>query len=152
MRLAALILLALPQGGVVVPGESLGGVRLGATPVAVTAAWGPRHGVCGNCRQRTWYFNYVRFQPQGLGVEFRGGRVAALFTLWSPSGWRTREGLRTGDPERRVAALYRRLERRSCGRYDVLVLARRATRTHVYIYEGKVWGFGVSRAVVPPCR
>lgn len=159
MALAILLLLAAsgtavarPVGGLVVPGRGLGGVNLGATPRAVLAAWGSSYGVCRDCRHRTWYFNSVPYQPQGTGVEFRQGRVAALFTIWSPTGWHTTEGLRTGDPERRVTELYGLLSRRTCGLYDVLVLARGSTRTQFYVYNSRVWGFGVSRASVPPCR
>ena len=71
---------AVPVRGLVVEGRSLGGVRLGVRPQAVTASWGRAHGVCRSCGFSTWYFNYVRFKPQGLGVVFSGGRVVALFT------------------------------------------------------------------------
>jgi hypothetical protein len=143
---------APPVGGLVVPGRGLGGLKLGAAPRAVLASWGSSYGVCRDCRNRTWYFNLVRYQPQGAGVEFRSGRVAALFTIWSPTGWHTSEGLHTGDPERRIDELYGLLSRRTCGLYDVLVLPRGSTRTQFYVYSGRVWGFGVSRASVPPCR
>lgn len=143
---------ALPLRGLVVEGRSLGGVQLGVAPEAVTASWGRAHGVCRSCRFDTWYFNYVRFEPQGLGAVFRDGRVVALFTHWSPTGWHTTAGVRTGDPEQRVTELYPRLTRHSCGKYDVLVHARGSGRTQFYVYAGKVWGLGVSRAWVPPCR
>jgi hypothetical protein len=143
---------ALPFRGLVVEGRSLGGVRLGVRPQAVIKKWGRTHAVCRSCRFRTWYFNYVRFKPQGLGVVFGGGRVVALFTHWSPMGWHTAAGLRTGDPERRAMQLYPRLTRHSCGKYDVLVHAKGSGRTQFYVYDGKVWGLGVSRAWVPPCR
>ena len=57
-----------------------------------------------------------------------------------------------GDPERRVLEIYPGVTRQSCGRYDVLVHARGSGRTQFYVYEGEVWGLGVSRASVPPCR
>jgi hypothetical protein len=160
MRVATLALLALvlaapahglPPRGLVVEGRSLGGLRLGVGPKAVTTKWGA-HAVCRSCRFRTWYFNYVRFKPQGLGAVFRRGRVVALFTHWAPAGWHTAKGLRNGDPERRAIELYPRLTRLSCGKYDVLVHARGSTRTQIYVYEGEVWGLGISRGWVPPCR
>jgi hypothetical protein len=143
---------ALPLRGLVVEGRSVGGVRLGMRPAEVTAKWGRRHGICRSCRFRTWYFNYVRFKPQGLGAVFSGGRVVALFTHWSPTGWHTNTGVRTGDPERRVTEFYPRLTRHSCGHYDVLVHARGRERTQFFVYDGKVWGLGISRESVPPCR
>ena len=96
MRLAAALAAAVvavpvataapPRIGVLVPGKSLGRLALGATPAQVRAAWGPRHGTCRGCRAPTWYFNFARFEPEGAGVTFRGGRAVALFTLWAPKG------------------------------------------------------------------
>src|SRR5919202_255612 len=89
--------LALPQHGVLVPGRSLGGLRLGATRAEVRTAWGASYGRCRGCADETWYFTYRAFTPQGAGVSFRSGRAVALFTLWSPPGWRTSRGLTIGD-------------------------------------------------------
>ncbi len=141
-----------PRAGVVVPGESFGGLRLGATRGQVRAAWGRRYGVCRGCSQPTWYFNYVAFEPPGVGVSFRDGRAEAYFTLWSPGGWRTREGLRVGDPAARAAALYGALPRVECENYAALVLRRSAADTLVYLVEDRVFGFGLSRAGAPACR
>jgi hypothetical protein len=143
---------APPRTGVVVPGERLGGLSLGATRAQVRSAWGPRFGVCRDCREQTWYFNYRRFLPQGVGVTFRRGRVAALFTLWSPRGWRTSRGLQVGDPAARIAGLYGPLLRVSCGTYAVLTLRRARTTTSFYVVDEQVWGFGLSRSTDPACR
>ena len=83
------VALGLPQHGLVVPGQSLGGLRLGATKAQVQATWGPRYGRCRDCTALTWYFTYRRFQPQGAGVSFRSGRADQLFTIWGPPGWHT---------------------------------------------------------------
>jgi hypothetical protein len=143
---------ALPEPATLVPGESLGGLRLGATAARVTAAWGPTHGVCRSCRQTTWYFNYRPFEPQGAGVELRRGRVSALFTLWQPPGWRTPEGLRLGDDASRVTALYGPLPRVRCAGYDALTLRRGRTLTAFYVLRDELWGFGLARAGARPCR
>jgi len=143
---------ALPQNGVVDPGRSLGGLRLGATAAGVRAAWGGDFGHCRGCGRTTWYFTYRRYAAQGAGVELRGGRVAALFTLWSPAGWHTRQGLRIGDPSSRIGALYGPVARRTCRSYYALVLRQGAAVTAFYVVDEKVWGFGLSRPEVPVCR
>jgi hypothetical protein len=85
-------------------------------------------------------------------VEFRGRSVAALFTLWSPTGWRTREGLQIGDDETRITNLYGRLPRTHCTTYDAYLLARGRSTTAFYVFSGKVWGFGLNRRSLPVCR
>ena len=134
-----------PRAGLVIPGSSLGGLELGATRAEVRAAWGARYGVCRDCRAPTWYFNFKPFEPQGAGVTFRKGRAVALFTMWSPPGWRTTRGLRIGDPEFRIEAVYGSLFRVGCGRYSALTLPGRGVTTSFYVVDGQVWGFGLTR-------
>lgn len=143
---------APPKAGVVVPGKTLGGLSLGATRAQVRTAWGPRFGVCRDCREPTWYFNLRPFEPQGAGVTFRRGRVVALFTVWSPPGWRTDQGLRIGDPAARIAGLYGPLLRVNCGTYFAMTLGRGRTTTLVYVVDEQVWGFGLSPQGEPACR
>lgn len=141
-----------PRAGLLVPGKSLGGLSLGATQAQVSAAWGSRHGVCRDCRAPTWYFNLRPFEPQGAGVTFRRGRAVALFTVWSPQGWRTDRGLRIDDPAAQIAGLYGSLLRVNCGTYAAMTLKRGRTITSFYLVDEKVWGFGLSRAGEPTCR
>lgn len=143
---------ALPKEGLLVPGRSLAGVRLGATRAEVLSGWGRRHGVCRGCRRTTWYFTYQPFAPQGAGVEFRRGRAVALFTLWAPAGWTTRVGLRIGDPAGRISELYGPLERTTCRGYSGYRLPQRGSITTFYVDNEKVWGFGLSRPGIPLCR
>jgi hypothetical protein len=150
--LVSALAVTLPLQGTVVPAKSVAGIRLGASPAQVRATWGRAFGVCTDCTQRTWYFTYTRYEPQGAGVEFRGKRVAALFTLWSPSGWRTAQGLRIGDSEGRVTAVYGPLTKLDCGTYDAYQLPRGRVATDFYVFDGKVWGFAVTRSDVPVCR
>ena len=162
MRFAAAIALAFslaapaaaapPSAGVLVPGRSLGGIELGTTKAAVERRWGRAYGVCRGCARETWYFNYYAFQPRGAGVELRNGRVAAVFTLYQPAGWRTGRGLVLGDSVARVTALYGALVRRECGGYAALVLPRGETTTAFYVLADKLWGFGLSGRGVPVCR
>jgi hypothetical protein len=143
---------APPGAGVLVPGRSLGGIELGATKAEVERRWGRAYGVCRGCAAETWYFNYFAFQPRGAGVELRKGRVAAVFTLYQPLGWRTERGLELGDSVARVTSLYGALARRECGGYAVLVLPRRGATTAFYILEDQLWAFGLFRPGLPLCR
>lgn len=146
------VVLALPQGGVFVPGKSLGGVRLGAAERQVRAAWGPYVGVCRGCQRRTLYFTYGRFEQTGAGAEFRRGRAVALFTLWVPTGWRTDRGVRLGDTELSVSGEYGVLPRVQCGHYHALVLRRGGTVSAFYFKNDVLWAFGLLRASAPICR
>jgi hypothetical protein len=143
---------APPRAGILAPGQSLGGLRLGMAQRAVKAAWGRSYGVCRGCADPTWYFNYVAFEPQGAGVSFRAGRVAAVFTLWSPSGWRSTDGLRLGNPRARITAQYPRAGRTTCNGYYALTVGTGASRTDFYVANGRLWAFGLRRPSVPPCR
>jgi len=148
----AAIVLGLPQHATVVPGRSFAGLQLGATGMQVRAVWGRRYGVCRGCPRPTWFFTYERFTPQGAAVAFRGGAAESFYTLRAPPGWHTNRGLRIGDPEARVTALYGVLPRAECGTYSALVLQRGAGETQFYVYAGKVWGFGLSSAGAPRCH
>lgn len=161
-RLLAVALLAVaaagtaeaapPAEGVVVPGRSFAGVRLGMTGQEVLSMWGTRHGVCRACRRTTWYFNLERFAPEGAGVELRKGRVVAAFTLWKPSGWRTREGLVLGETTPRITEVYGPLTKVECGRYYALTIPHGRTVTALYVADDRLWGFGLMRQDVPVCR
>src|SRR5262249_51067189 len=122
MVVAALAALALglPVHGVVVPGQSFAGMRLGATPAQVRTAWGSHSARCRDCVRTTLYFTYKDFQPQGAGAGFSAGRATTYFTLWAPRGWRTNRGLKIGDPEIRISSIYEAMPRFECGTYAVL--------------------------------
>jgi hypothetical protein len=144
---------ALPVHGTLVPGRSLGGVHLGEKAGAVQAALGRRYGVCRGCRTTTWYFTYRPFTRQGLGVEFRGGRVAAVYTIWRPAGWSAPKGLRLGAVEAQVTDLAGPLVVLACAGYDALTRDSTAdVRTAYYILDGELWGFGLLPAHANPCR
>jgi hypothetical protein len=143
---------APPRQGLLVPGRSLGGVTLGMAGPQVLGQWGRRHGVCRGCARTTWYFNERPFAPRGAGVELRRGRVAAVFTVWRPMGWQTNEGLVLGDVEARITEIYGAMRRVECGGYSALVLRRGGAVTAFYVYDGALWGFGLMRPDVAPCR
>jgi hypothetical protein len=114
---------SLPERGVLVAGESLGGLRLKMTQAEVREAWGTSYGRCRNCADPTW-----------------------------PAGWRTSRGLAIGDAEARATTLHGSLLVVHCQGYDALVASRRHTQTAIYVRDGTVWGFGLSSAAVPVCR
>ncbi len=154
---AALVLAApaaagLPRGGTLVPGRSLGGVRLGESVGSVRAALGTFYGVCHGCRSRTWYFTYRAFQRRGLAVELGHGKVSGVYTLWRPPGWHAAHGLRLGMKPLVVHERIGNLRTIPCAGYDALVADSAGARTVYYLYGGRLWGFGLFRSGVDPCR
>ena len=141
-----------PPAGVLDPGRSLGGVRLGATKPQVERAWGRAYGVCPRCARETWYFNLFAFQPRGAAVEFRNGRVAAVFTVYQPLGWRARGGPSLGDPIGDVTTEYGALTRIECGDYYALVLPRNRSLTVFYALGERLWAFALQASRAPVCR
>jgi hypothetical protein len=140
-----------PQRGLFVPGESLGGVRIGRTKADVQRVWGATFGRCRDCPRTIWYFNYQPFAPEGVGVAFEGGRVTHVFTLWQPDGWRTPAGLRLDEPAAEIARTYGPLDRRECNRYYALVESRGGAQSAYYVFENEVWGFGLTVPDASPC-
>jgi hypothetical protein len=140
----------VPRHGVLIPGRSLAGVRLGDTGRTVRALWGSSYGVCGRCAEPTWYFTDAL--SQGVGVSFRGGRAAALFTLGSPRGWHTREGLRLGDGLERVHAFYTGLSWLECIGYVALSMRGSGAVTSIYATGDSVYGFALTRPGESVCR
>ncbi len=142
----------LPRGGTLVPGRSLGGIALGETKQAVRAALGAGFGVCNDCARPTWYFTYKRFDQHGLAVEFQGGRVAAVYTVWKPSGWHSTNGLRLGASPLQVHRRAGSLHTITCNAYEALVSDRPSSRTAYYLYNGSLWAFGLFLPNSSPCR
>jgi hypothetical protein len=142
---------APPRQAEFVPARSLAGVRLGMTPAQVLQAWGKRHGVCRTCVDRTWYFNYRPFTPEGAGAVFRRGRVVHVFTVWRPSGWKTPEGLVLGAPASDVSRIYGSLDRRPCTSYHALLKPGKRVESVFYVFRAKLWGFGLILKNASPC-
>jgi hypothetical protein len=142
---------ALPRAGTLVPGRSLGGVRLGEPAGAVRAALGRFYGVCRGCARSTWYFTYGRFDQHGLAVELARGRVSALYTLWQPAGWKRDDGLALGADSAEVTRGVAMLSI-ECGDYSVLARDAKGVRTAYYVVGSQLWGFGLMAAGADPCR
>jgi hypothetical protein len=143
----------LPRAGVLVPGRSLGGIRLGESPRAVRAALGTFYGTCRACPHRTWYFTYAPFDKHGLAVEFTHGRVSGVYTLWRPAGWRdVQHKLGFGSSVLTVHRATRASRTITCHGYAALVRDSFAARTAYYLDRGRLWGFGLFRRGDSPCR
>jgi hypothetical protein len=142
----------LPRSGVLVPGRSLGGIRLGESPGAVRAALGTFYGICRGCPQRTWYFTYAPFDKHGLAVEFTRGKVSGVYTLWRPAGWHAPHKLGFGSPVLAVHKLTGASRTITCRGYDALVRDSARARTAYYLFNGRLWGFGLFRRGTSPCR
>jgi hypothetical protein len=144
---------APPSAGVLVPGQSLGGVRLGWPLARVERVWGSTFGRCRDCPEETRYFNRVPFRPEGAAVVLRGGRVVAVLTLWAPPRWHTDRNVYVGEPERRVRTTHGAVRQVSCPGYEALVLRRREpVQTVVFVVDGRVWGFGLLADGERVCR
>ena len=104
--LLAALAMTLPQHGVLAPGKSLAGVRLNDPITTVTRRLGPTHATCRVCDEQTWFFHYRGVPNEGVAVVLKRSRVAAIFTLGAPHGWRTTEGLVLGEPLARVVEVY----------------------------------------------
>lgn len=75
-----------PSAGVVVPGQSIGGITIGMTQAQVKAAWGPGYEVCGSpCGSLvTWIFEYPG-QDAVLGAAVKFSTPAGTTTTVSSS-------------------------------------------------------------------
>ena len=150
--LAAPAAAGLPRPGALVPGRSLGGVRLGESPQAVRAALGRFYGACRACPNRTWYFTYRPFAKQGVAVELEHGSVSAVYTLWRPAGWHAPHGLRFGATPLTVHQRVGTLRTITCHGYEALVRDSAQVRTAYFLFDGRLWGFGLFRRGAAPCR
>ena len=120
---------AVPARGTLVPGSSLGGIRLGDTPALVRARWGGGYTRCAICPGTTWLY-MIRGAKRlaGVAVTFRGGRAVAVFTLGAPVGWRSTRGLAVGDPATRIGTCTAALDYSRCVGYGALSSASRRRR------------------------
>jgi hypothetical protein len=146
----------LPSSGVLVPHESLAGVRLGDSPAEVRTVLGSRYTVCKACAAPSWfYFRRGDFtgDESGLGVSFRKGRVTAVYTLGYLRGWRTPQGLKVGQDQQRMRRLYgSTLHLTECVGY--MAHSRRGPKavTTFFTVEAFVSGFALTLPSEPVCR
>jgi hypothetical protein len=143
-----------PARGVLEPGKSLAGVHLGDTMARVRQLWGQTYKVCQErqCTDPTWYFIYPQGEPLGASVRFKNGRVVTIFTLGSPKGWRTSEGLMIGEQVNRINQLYGKLTWNVCIGYGAMTMRTNTAVTSIYTTGEAVYGFALSRPGEPVCN
>ncbi|MEI8105767.1 MAG: hypothetical protein WCH31_08000 [Actinomycetes bacterium] len=138
---------ALPSRGVFIAGQSLAGVRLGDTMDQVKQRLGPKYVQCGSqCADPTWLFTYRAGEPLGMAVRFQKKKVVAVFTLGTPTGWKSSKGLKLFDPIATVYQYYTPNGEVRCVGFDALTISNPAGTSAVYAAAGVVYGFAL---VVP---
>jgi hypothetical protein len=144
----------LPARGILKPGQSLAGVKLGDTMARVKELWGQNYKVCADrqCGYPTWYYIYPKGEPLGASVRFRKGKVVTIFTLGSPTGWRTAEGLLIGEQIDRINQLYGKLTWSVCVGYGAMSMRSGQAVTSIYTTGEAVYGFALSRPSEPVCN
>jgi hypothetical protein len=146
---------AFPSAGVLAPGKSLGGVELGMTMDQVKKLWGSQYKLCpkSDCKNAVvWYYIYPRGEPLGAAVRFRHQHVSAVFTLGSPAGWHTSEGLGVGEQVDRVNALYGQLAWHVCIGYGAMSMRTGNTVTSIYTTGEAVYGFAITAPNEAVCQ
>jgi len=137
----------LPANGVLVRGESLGGVELGDTAAQVISKWGSDFTVLPGL-PTTWL--YVTERGTGAGVSFRGGVVTGVFTLGMPDGWHTSNGIRVGT-------LFGKFNDMSgsttaCSGYGAVSTRSGQAVTSILTIGNSVYGFELTRPSEPVCH
>jgi hypothetical protein len=142
---------ALPKQGVLVPGRSLAGVKLGDSAETVRRLWGQHFVVCDTCEPMTWFYLYATGDPVGAGVTFRRGRVTAVFTLGMALGWRSASGVRVGqlldtnDPDADGSW-------EMCSGFAVRSQPSERAVTSILTLGPAVYGFSLTRPSEPVCH
>jgi hypothetical protein len=138
-----------PVNGVLVPGESLGGIRLGDTGGKVLALWGRDFTMLPG-QPMTWLYMSPTGDPYGAGVSFREGKVTAIFTLGGNPGWRRSDGLRVGqlfqkfnDPNGKTTG---------CVGYGATSTRRGNVVTSILTNGQSIYGFALTRPSEPVCH
>ena len=133
----------LPTRGLVIPGVSFAGVKIGDTEQRVRAVWGSKYVTCKYCTDTTWLYEYQFGEPLGAAARFEKNKVVAVFSLGSPAGWRTDKGLEMGDPIATVYQYYKRTGTTRCVGFDAVTARTGHVTTAFYSSAGVIYGFAI---------
>jgi len=149
---------ALPTRGVFVPGKTLAGVGLGFTQAKVKQVLGANYQVCtvansDLCKEPVWLYEYTRGEPLGVGVKFHNGKVSAVFTLGVIEGWKTKDGLKMGDPVSNIYTIYPTATGYSkCIGFEALWMRNGGATSAIYTASGIVYGFALTAPGEAVCQ
>jgi hypothetical protein len=141
-----------PIKGIVVPGVSFAGLKLGQTEQQVAALWGKNYTVCAYCKDTTWLYVYPGGEPLGAGVRFQKNKIVAVFSLGSPAGWRTDKGLFMGDPISNVYNYFGTTGTTRCIGFDALTVRLGNSVTAFYSAAGVIYGFAIVAGNLSVCQ
>jgi hypothetical protein len=143
-----------PVRGTFIAGKSLAGVRLGFTQARVKSLWGRRYSVCTAtvCKYPTWLYQDTTGEALGAAVVFERGKVTAVFTLGSPTGWKTDKGLKMGDVISQVYDYYDTTITTQCLGHDAISMRRGTITTSFDASSGYVYGFALTAPSQPICQ
>jgi hypothetical protein len=142
----------LPERGLVIPGVSFAGVRIGDSMQRVRHVWGSQFQTCKYCVDPTWLYEYRGNEPLGAAVRFQHGKVVAVFSLGSPAGWRTSKGLHMGDPISNVYGYYKTTGTTRCIGFDAITTRTGNTVTAYYSAAGVIYGFAIVIPSMTVCQ
>jgi hypothetical protein len=169
-----------PVKGLVVPGQSIGGITLGMTETQVEQHWGHNFYVCTKCGSNlVWLFEYPGSEPLGAAIKFGvpassgvtaastakagsktttpppklnpAAKVVAVFTLGSPTGWGTK-GAMMFDPVSNVYNLFGNTGDAQCIGYDALTVRIGGSTMSFYTASGVIYGYALTAPSQPPCQ
>jgi hypothetical protein len=142
----------LPTRGIIIPGVSFAGVKIGDTQKRVRALWGNRFVTCKYCTDATWLYEYQYGEPLGAAARFQHNRVVAVFSLGSPAGWKTDKGLAMGDPISDVYQYYKTTGTTRCVGFDAVTAKTGKYVTAFYSAAGVIYGFAIVIPKMTVCQ
>jgi len=163
-----------PSRGVVVPGQSIGGITLGMTEAQVEQRWGHGFALCVKCGANlVWLYEYPGAEPLGAAIKFNvappaapakgastttavtklnpAAKVIAVFTLGSPKNWGTK-GAMMFDPVANVYNLFGNTGDAQCIGYDALTVRIGASTMSFYTASGVIYGYALTAPSQSPCQ
>ena len=154
LALAAPAAAGLPRAGTLVPGRSLGGIRLDETQHAVRAALGAVYGVCRRLRAAdvVLHVQAVRRARARGRVRPAAASSGGLHALAAGGLARAERPPPRRDAARRCTSAPARSAR---SRAPATTRSSRDSprpRTAYYLVDGRLWGFGLFRRSASPCR